>query len=544
MQGEEKDMVSSELKAAREYEEREGARVTAEERPVFHLSPRIGWLNDPNGFSFYGGKYHLFYQYHPYSTYWGPMHWGHAVSEDLIKWEYLPAAMAPDTEYDGAGCFSGSAITLPDGRQLLMYTGCDPENRDPDGRWRQTQCIAVSSRPVNGADGEDDDNKNIEFIKYDGNPVLTGADLPAGGDPYEFRDPYIWKAADGSYRSIIANANRDENKATQLCLYSSPDGFEWKFDKVLFEDWRHVGLMWECPNFFAMDGRQILIASPMDMEAEDADGSIRFPKGNNVLYMVGDYDEETEEFTPHQSAAHEKSSQDQLASFHPVDCGLDFYAPQVMETPDGRHVMIGWMQDPSMANLHDDADCNIFCQMTVPRELVLRNDRLLQWPVREIESYWSGRVRLASIETGSDERSIDELYGRTLDMELEIKSAEDGDEDEVCSYSSFAMKFAADDEHCCELIYDPQRSILTVDRSRSGQTEEITKRRSIRVRNRAGVLNLRVLLDRWSAEIFINGGEQVMSVTYHTPLDAAGISFRSDGRAALDITAHKISADA
>jgi beta-fructofuranosidase len=376
--------------------------------------------------------------------------------------------------------------------------------------------------------------------------VLTGADLPSGGDPYEFRDPYIWRTEDGEYRSLIANANRNESKATQLCLYSSIDGFEWKFDKILFEDSRHVGLMWECPNFFSIDDRQILIASPMDMEVEDADGSIRFPKGNNVCYMVGDYDEKEEVFTPHQSAAQEKSEKDPVASYHPVDCGLDFYAPQVMTAPDGRRIMTGWMQDPSMANLHDDKDYRIFCQMTVPRELTLRNDRLIQQPVRELESYWSGRVRLASIETGPDERSIEEIYGRTLDMEIELRPAEQETEQESgeCSYSSFSMKFAADEEHCCELIYDPQRSILTIDRSRSGQSDEITKRRSIRVRRRSGSLDLRILLDRWSAEIFINGGEQVMSVTYHTPVEAETISFKSEGKALLDISSHKIAADA
>ena len=97
--------------------------IAKEERPDFHLSVRTGWLNDPNGFSYYGGKYHMFYQYNPYNAQWGPMHWGHAVSDDLLHWEYLPAALAPDEAYDRDGCFSGSAVTMDDGSQLLMYTG-------------------------------------------------------------------------------------------------------------------------------------------------------------------------------------------------------------------------------------------------------------------------------------------------------------------------------------------------------------------------------------------------------------------------------------
>ena len=110
-------MTSQTLRDARRYEETYEKRIKKEDRPEFHFSSRVGWLNDPNGFSYYQGKYHLFYQYHPYDPYWGPMHWGHAVSEDLLHWEYLPAALAPDQPYDRDGCFSGSAVELPDGEE-------------------------------------------------------------------------------------------------------------------------------------------------------------------------------------------------------------------------------------------------------------------------------------------------------------------------------------------------------------------------------------------------------------------------------------------
>lgn len=543
-------MISSELKKAREYEEREGRLVSAEERPVFHFSPLTGWLNDPNGFSYHDGKYHLFYQYHPYDSHWGPMHWGHAVSSDLISWEYLPCAMAPDQPYDGAGCFSGSALTLPDGRHLLMYTGCDAGKTDSIGRWCQTQCIAVSS--------------GSEYIKYDGNPVLTGDDLPEGGDTYEFRDPYIWQAEDGSFRAVVSSAGKgsaaeasdgeaggsaqhpkvrpddlDIRGGTQLCLYRSDDGFSWSFDKVLYEDRCRLGIMWECPNFFTLDGRHVLIASPMDMELEDAEGSVRFPKGNNVCYIVGSYDGKTEEFSIRQAASHEGAARDSVATYHPVDCGLDFYAPQVMKAPDGRRIMIAWMQDPSTANLHEKEEFRIFGQMTVPRELRLRNDRLIQWPVREIEDCRSGQTVSSSMDMDSETRTVEGISGRVLDMEIEI-SPRSVSAAGTCSLDEFTIGFARDYEHCVSLTYRPDSSVLTIDRSGSGQAGSMTKRRSIRVRDRRGHISLRILLDRWSAEIFINGGEQVMSVTFYTPLTARDISFSSEGSAILDVTAYRI----
>ena len=111
--------MSQTLREARRYEDEHGRSIPPEARPGFHLSARAGWMNDPNGLSFYGGEYHMFYQYHPYDSHWGPMHWGHAVSRDLLHWEYRPAALAPDMPYDFAGCFSGGALALPDGRHLL-----------------------------------------------------------------------------------------------------------------------------------------------------------------------------------------------------------------------------------------------------------------------------------------------------------------------------------------------------------------------------------------------------------------------------------------
>ena len=109
------------LQKARAYEAEHGAAIPPAERPAYHMTPYVGWLNDPNGFSYYKGQYHQFYQYNPYDVRWAPMHWGHAVSTDLLHWEYLPCALAPDSPVDnGPGCFSGSATEMDDGKQLLM----------------------------------------------------------------------------------------------------------------------------------------------------------------------------------------------------------------------------------------------------------------------------------------------------------------------------------------------------------------------------------------------------------------------------------------
>ena len=124
-------MASEMLQKARDFEQ-EYMPYALSEQPKFHVTGGIGWINDPNGFSVYRGEYHLFFQYYPYDTKWGPMHWGHVKTTDFIRWQRLPTAMAPDQEYDRDGCYSGSAIELPDGRQLLLYTGGRAVRR-PDG---------------------------------------------------------------------------------------------------------------------------------------------------------------------------------------------------------------------------------------------------------------------------------------------------------------------------------------------------------------------------------------------------------------------------
>ncbi len=425
-------MISQTLREARKYEETMEAGINGG-RPAFHLSPRVGWMNDPNGFSYCKGAYHLFYQYYPYDSVWGPMHWGHAVSRDLLHWEYLPAALAPDTAYDKDGCFSGSALELPDGRQLLMYTGVVKEPRT-DGGFQdiQTQCIAIG-------DGRD-------YEKYQQNPVLDGGDLPEGGSRNDFRDPKLWMEEDGTYRCVVGNCTGD--KDGRILLYKSEDGIHWDFLSILAENKGRFGRMWECPDFFKLDGKYVLLTSPQDMMPR----GFEYHNGNGTICLMGDYDEKTNTFIEEHNQA--------------VDYGIDFYAPQTIAAPDGRRIMIGWMQNWDTCNLRD-TERFWFGQMTLPRELSIENGRLIQKPVRELESLRGEEVRYENV-VFTDTIRLDGIRGRKMDMEIMLRPA-----DPENIFHKFAVRFAQDETYHTSVSFRPLESVVKVDRKFSGSRRAI-----------------------------------------------------------------------
>ena len=493
-------MTSQTLREARKYEEASAKRIPPDRRPSFHLSARTGWMNDPNGFSYYRGRYHLFYQYHPYDAHWGPMHWGHAVSDDLLHWEYLPAAIAPDEFYDMDGCFSGSAIEMPNGRHLLMYTGVVKEREKNGGVCEiQTQCIAVG-------DG-------MDYEKYEKNPVLDEKDLPEGGSRFDFRDPRIFRKKDGTYGCLIGN--RPADGSGQILLYISRDGFDWHYKKVLAANLDRFGKMWECPDFFILDGEAVLITSPQEMLPH----GFEYHNGYGTLCLIGEYDEETDTFI-------EKHDQS-------IDYGIDFYAPQTVLTPDGRRVMIGWMQNWDTCAVRAPEDL-WFGQMSLPRELSVRDGRLYQWPVRELEEMRKDRVAYQGIIL-TDTVNLGGINGRTIDMELYIRPA---DEDRL--YRKFAVRFAKNEEYQTSISFRPQENVLKIDRKFSGSRRGVIHQRRSRVESKNGHLKLRMILDRFSVEIFVGDGEQVMSAVIQTELAADGISFFADGEVVMDVVKYTL----
>ncbi len=492
-------MVNQSLIFARAYEQEAGSRISPASRPLFHLTPWTGWMNDPNGFSYYRGQYHLFYQYNPYDTEWDAMHWGHAVSHDLLHWTYLPAALAPDEAYDSYGCFSGSAIELKDGRQLLLYTGVRKEGGDK-GKEYQTQCVAVG-------DG-------LNYSKYDLNPVLDDAALPEGYSPYDFRDPKIWHTEDGGFRCVVG-AKR-ANKLGALLLFSSPDGFKWRFESVLAENDGRFGRMWECPDFFSLDGRHVLFVSPQDMLPE----GFEYHNGNGTVCQIGTFDEESKRFIP----AHHQA----------IDYGIDFYAPQTILTPDGRRVMIGWMQNWDTCKVTGYEERPWFGQMSLPRELSIKNGRLYQQPVRELQLYRGPRVAYSQVLVDGPLK-LDGVEGRSAEILLHIRP-----EDANNPFIKFTMRFAEDQQYHSILSFRPYDSLLKIDRKFSGSRRAFIHQRRCQVTDRNGEIDLHVILDRFSIEIFINDGEQVMTATILTHAQARGISFECDGRAIMDIEKYSL----
>ena len=421
------------------------------------------------------------------------------TTEDFIHWERLPAALAPDQPCDAAGCFSGGAVELPDGRQLLMYTGVRRE-RDAEGFLRdiQTQCAAIG-------DG-------LNYEKYTLNPVLAREDLPAGGSAVDFRDPKVWRETDGTYRAVIGNRTADDSGA--ILLYRSLDCLKWEYVCTLDACRNQYGRMWECPDFFPLDGRQVLLTSPQDMYPI----GLEFHAGNNALCLIGEYDAQSNLF--------------RRQSVQAVDYGLDFYAPQTLLAPDGRRIMIAWMQNWSTVNAKP-FHCRWFGQMTLPRELSIREGRLYQQPVRELEACRGQRVFHRNIPV-SGEINLPGVQGRMVDMTVTVHPT--GGE----IYRWFRIHVAKDGLHDTILRYKPNEGTLKIDRTRSGLPHDIVHTRSLLVRPQQGELKLRIILDRFSVEVFVNDGEQAASSVIYTRQEADAITFEAGGQALIDVEKYEL----
>lgn len=273
--------------------------------------------------------------------------------------------------------------------------------------------------------------------------------------------------------------------------------------------------MWECPDLFELDGQMVLLTSPQDMLPQ----GFEYHNGNGTLCLIGDYDKETDTFTEKHNQA--------------IDYGIDFYAPQTTLAPDGRRIMIGWLQNWDTCNFRS-RNMAWFGQMSLPRELFIKNGRLYQRPVKELENMRKNKVEYCNVDISGNVR-LDGIRGRRIDMELVLRPA-----DQQNIYQKFAVRFAQNDQYQTSFSFRPRESVLKIDRKFSGSRRAIIHQRRSLVNSKNGELKIRIILDRFSVEAFINDGEQVMSAVIHTDQEADGISFFADGAAKMDIVKYDL----
>lgn len=285
-------------------------------RHTLHLKAPGNWINDPNGFIYYKGRYHLFYQYFPYAPVWGTMHWGHAVSEDLIHWEHLGPALFPTRYEDQNGCFSGSALEY-DGKLHLYYTGIHYETPDPENIHA---CLndefTASQLMITSEDGMYFDNFSGKRVAV---PVIEDENI---GDRKDTRDPKVWK--DGDYFYMILGSTYRKEMGCAV-IYRSRDAVNWEY--AMQRRSARFGRILECPDLFRLGEEYVFMGSPMYIE-EDAGGY-----EHHAVCMPAGFDAE---------AGILKLPQ----RYQYVDYGLDLYAPQTNVDKEGRRVMIAWLRMP------------------------------------------------------------------------------------------------------------------------------------------------------------------------------------------------------
>jgi len=300
-------------------------------RPSFHFTAPQNWLNDPNGIIQWKGKYHLFYQHNPEKPEWGLIHWGHAVSDDLVHWEDMPIALTlTPGAYDERGVWSGCMVN-DNGVATILYTGARGGVYED-----QTVCIATST---------DDDLHT--WTKYENNPLKM--EMPADLTYAGFRDPYVWKQ-DGMWKMVIGAGAKDGAEA--VLLYEGETLYDWRYIEPLYINDEQNEHIYECPNFFKLGEKWVLMISRMET--------------SHVEYFVGLF------WNNHF-----------IVETHGYLGNHPLYAPLTFEDDKGRRILIGWLQENRSES--DPRPEHWAGVMTVPMELMLlENNQLAATPIREI----------------------------------------------------------------------------------------------------------------------------------------------------------------
>ena len=440
-----------------------------------HLMPPVGWLNDPNGLCQFKGVYHAFFQYSPLNAEGGVKMWGHYTSRDMIDWEYQGVTLYPDQPFDCSGVYSGCAF-IEDGEMYLYYTGNvkleDRDDYDYVNSGREANTVLVTS-----TDGVNFGRKRL---------LMKNSDYPADLTLH-VRDPKVWKE-NGIY--YMLQGARTKEDSGQAIVFRSEDKLHWSFhSRIKTND--KFGYMWECPDYFEVDGTKILSASVQGLTGDEWKERNVYQSGYFVVDgdILGEYI---------------------LSDYRLWDYGFDYYAPQSFETDDGRRIQIGWMGMP---------DCEEYTNWTIedgwqhcftfPREVFVKDGIVRQRPIREL-----GERKILSEETKN---------------RLETKN--------YTVYEAVVSDISDDQFHAVlaeNLIvkYENNRFVIEFINSRNNK---VSCGRKIRYVEMDHVTDVRILSDESSVEIFVNDGAYVFSTRYYP--EEPGICIEAEG---ADIRLYRI----
>ena len=450
--------------------------LTEKHRPIFHFSPDSMWMNDPNGMVFHNNVYHLFYQYYPDSTVWGPMHWGHTISRDLVNWEDKPIALYPD---ENGYIFSGSAVLDRDNTSGLgtkenpplvaIFTYHEPDLAKAGNTDAQTQGIAFSL-----------DNGD-SWEKYEGNPVLLNPGIA------DFRDPKVrWFPSTEKWIMTLAVRN-------QISFYSSPDLKNWSLESEFGWNIGAHGGVWECPDLF-----------PIKVEGTDEEFWILIVsinpggpnKGSATQYFVGDFDGTT--FTP----LDEKTRW--------LDYGPDDYAGITWSNTGERLIFIGWMSNWNYAQVVPTEGWR--SAMTIPRELSLRKFNgelvLCSMPVVEFDLLRKQQFKVPEVQVDgrTDLSSVLGIADDTYELDLQFDSN-----------SNLSIELYNDTSDKLLVHYNAESGDFSIDRSAAGETSFHGEFSDLITAPRTStdkMVNVKLVVDVASIELFADEGSTVLTAIY------------------------------
>lgn len=423
-------------------------------RQRFHIEPPDGWLNDPNGLSFYKGEYHVYFQYSPIAPDGHtPRGWGHYHGSDLMHMTYDRAVMMPDIPEDSHGVYSGSAIEN-DGVLHIFYTGNVKMIGDYDyvKAGRGANVIHVTT-----TDGSKMSEKQV---------LLRNSDYPDFCSCH-VRDPKVWKEGD-AWKMVLGARTLDDEGC--VLVYESDDLITWKYTGKVYKE--GYGYMWECPDYFEIDGKGFLSTCPQGMPHYET----KWQNLNESGYF------------PVQG----KLEDSVLGDFTEWDMGFDFYAPQTFLDPQGRRILIGWLGIDNKAYGNATTDLGWQHCLTIPRVVTIApNGKLRQQPIAEFDELKSNARRQSSGQTAE----------YPLPFELDGEPAD-----------SFSITL----DGKLELDFDKEKKLFTM----KFTDEKYGCGRTVRNAEIDNVRNIRVIADMSSIEVYINDGETVMSTRIYPDNDS------------------------